>query len=458
MNDDDLQQRMSRTLTAHRDATEARRAAGLRPALSRQSPDRPPGRARWAPLGSRRAVGTGVAVSVAIVVAGIAVLGRGSHMDEQQRIDAAAGTVAQDRPSESTTTTVSVGGPPTTSVESPGPDRPAALWFRNHYEGLADDRGRFYRHRIEVDYAGPMVRTPQGDIYFVQDQQLLVLAPGQVDPAPVEVDGPVGYLLELDSSGQVAWLDSGGAFRRLDGGPATPGPAAERTAINGWTARLSASQAIRDPSNGMVEEVTEPARLEILDPTGTVARTFTVGGSSATEVGLEDFDGRRVIVSRAPEEPAAGPTQMLLIDLACDPVCVRTSIGLGDTVLNGPDVAGDPPLAPVPGGPASSADYPLGLCPTEGTPVPDPPAELPSLGRRAYRRLALGLATCDPFTFQAATADARVEWSLLLAALSSPPIETSTGGQAAWNFTDPASERWLSIDATGQWTIYQPTG
>lgn len=466
MNDEDLDHRLGTTLAAHRDATEARRAAGLVAAPVPPLSGRPAeGRRPWAPPGSRPWLFAGMAAAAVVVavLAGIAAL-RGGPLEDGQRIDAAATTLPPDVPSDSTTTsTLGTGGSPTTSVVSPGPDRSAALWFRNHYEGLADDAGTIYRHRAEVDYSGPMVRTSDGGIYVVQDQRLFLLAPGQVEPEPVDVDGPVGYVVDLDSDGQVVWLDGQNTLRRLDGGPAASGPAAsgpaaDRTAANGWTARL---QPAPDPATGLVEHATDPAELEILDPSGTVARTFTVGGASASDVKLEDFDGRRVIVSRAPAEPAGSPWQMLLIDLACDPVCVRTSIGVGDTVLNGPDIAGDPPLATPADGARPSAPFPLDLCPTEGSPAPDPPAGLSALAGETYRALALGLTTCDPFTFQAATADATVDWSLLQAALSSPPVQTSTDGQpaqTAWTFTDPASERWLSIDASGVWTSYQATG
>lgn len=468
MNEDDVEQLVRRALSAHRDATEARRVGGLVTAAPPSLAE--PADHRRRALPTRRPRGRLALAAAAVVVAllaGLVALDRAGRVE--QPIDTADTTVPVTATPEPTSTMVTADTDvPTTSVVSPGPDRSEALWFRNHFVGLADDRGTVYRQRNEVDYIGPMVRTSDGTIYFVQDGRLFRLGPARVAPEPVPVDGPVGYLLELDDAGEVIWLDGQGAFRRLDGtqvpsnpawsAPAVGGPAGERQAGNGWTARALRAEVVTDPSTGMAEEVTKPAELQILDPTGAVARTFTVGGVSAADVALEDFDGRRAIVSRIPSEPAGSPSQMLLIDLACDPVCVRTSIGVGDTVLNGPDVTGDPP-APRSGGSEPSAAFPLGLCPTEGIETPDPPAELSRLARRTFRALALALATCDPFTFQGAAADARVEWSLLQAALSSPPIETSTDdGQTAWNFTDPASERWLSIDASGGWTMYDPTG
>lgn len=469
MNDGDIEQRVRRALLAHRDATEARRVGGLvtaaPPSLAEPADDRRRGLPTRRP---RRRLALAAAAVAAALLAGLIALDRAGRVG--QPIDTADTTAPVTAAPEPTSTMVAADTDlPTTSVVSPGPDRSEALWFRNHFEGLADDRGTVYRQRNTLEYIGPMVRTSDGTIYFVQDGRLFLLGPGRVEPEPVPVDGPVDHRLELDGDGEVVWLDRQNTFRRLDGSPAPTnpawsapavgGPAGDRKAANGWTARALRAEVVTDPSTGMTEEVTEPAELQILDPTGAVARTFTVGGVSAADVALEDFDGRRAIVSRIPSEPAGSPSQMLVIDLACDPVCVRTSIGVGDTVLNGPDVNGSPPLAPLPGGSASSAAFPLGLCPTEGMEAPDPPAELSRLARRTFRALALGLATCDPFTFQGAAADARVEWSVLEAALSSPPIETSTDdGQTAWNFTDPASERWLSIDASGQWTVYEPTG
>ncbi len=470
---DDLDQRVRRALRAQRDATEARRVEGLVPPPPSAADHRGAGRRRARPTSRPWGHLTLTGAVVAAVLAGLALAGLAA-LDPagrvEQRVDTAQSSLPETSDPDPASTAVTSGtGSPTTSAVSPGPNRSAALWFRNHFEGLADDQGTIYRQRNGVDYIGPMVRTSDGTIYFVQDERLFLLAPGRVEPEPVPVEGLVDYFLELDGDGKVVWLDGQRTFRRLDGSPApsepawsapaVAGPAGERKAANGWTARVLPAGVVTDPSTGMVEEVTEPAGLQILDPTGAVARTFTVGGVSAMAVALEDFDGRRAIVSRVPQEPAGSPSQMLLIDLACEPVCVRTSIGLGDTVLNGPDITGDPPLAPPPGGSAPSADTPLGLCPTAGIEAPEPPAQLSSLARRTYRALALGLATCDPFAFRGAAADARVEWSLLQAALSSPPIETSTyDGQTAWTFTDPESERWLSIDASGQWTAYDQTG
>lgn len=66
-----------------------------------------------------------------------------------------------------------------------------------------------------------------------------------------------------------------------------------------------------------------PTFLVVEDQEGTELTRFRVSNDLEPFVLLHDFDGRRVLLSREPFEPAAGPQTFLLIDLVCGWDCTE---------------------------------------------------------------------------------------------------------------------------------------
>lgn len=225
-------------------------------------------------------------------------------------------------------------------------------WVVNDSEGLRDQDG----HVIwDADgFPTPSVaRDGDGGIAYTDAEGLWWLPVDVAEPQLVR-EGEIGRILEVAvvDGQQVARTTNAGDVLLASGedaGSELPPRGEERTqgtsitAANGLTATVAGPEVERT-NEGMIERVLEPATLTI-ERDGAVELTVTTGTHYEPLVNLHDFDGRRVVLARAPEEPAMAPESVVALDLAC-PDCVD---GLATTspagvALVGPDVDWEGPV------------------------------------------------------------------------------------------------------------------
>jgi hypothetical protein len=114
------------------------------------------------------------------------------------------------------------------------------------------------------------------------------------------------------------------------------------TAANGLSAEVTVPEVEWD-AEGQPLDVLEPAHL-IVSRGEEVLVDVTVGSVSEAWARIHDFDGRTVIVSRGPYEPAMREETFLLIDLAEGVVADSFTAGGTTATLTGADVEWDGPV------------------------------------------------------------------------------------------------------------------
>ncbi len=282
--------------------------------------------------------------------------------------------------------------------------------------GLVDDQGRQLTELPPLGSEPVVTRNDDGDLLFATTDGVYRWEIGRAQPEPVTDAG-----VEITAPTEV-------------------------TAANGVTVRLVDADVTLD-SNGVVDQVLQPAQLEVFTPDGELEWTTGIGGIAAYRVSLIDFDGRTVLLARAPEEPANPPLQHIVYDLECPTGedCTRTVIApYGMVALVGPD-AEEPTL-----------DIQLlDLCPT-GYAEFITPADTPTPFVQAYQRAGAMLRTCDAYGLGLNDEDLNQDWlwTELARALQGPhgPVEGADDryrwsphpGRASVTMTDVGT--YVSID------------
>lgn len=243
-------------------------------------------------------------------------------------------------------------------------------WVVFRGNGLFDDRGRQLTDLPPSGSEPAVTRAGDGDLVYATTDGVYRWEIEQTQP-------------ELDPDTEVEVTAS-----------------AEITAANGVTVRLIEADVTLD-SSGAVDQVLQPARLVVIDPDGELEWTTDIGGIAAHLVSLVDFDGRRVLLARAPEQPATIPLQHIVYDLDCptDEGCTRSFITpFGMAALVGPDT--------------DEQDLniqPLDLCPT-GDSEFITPAETPTPFRYGYQQAGAVLRTCDAYALGLNDEDLQEGW------------------------------------------------
>jgi hypothetical protein len=253
-------------------------------------------------------------------------------------------------------------------------------WVVFRDDGLVDDQGRQLTELPPLGYEPVVTRNDNGDLLFATNDGVYRWEIGQTQPEPV-----------------------------TDAGVEVTAPT-EITAANGVTVRLVDADVTLD-SNGAVDQVLQPAQLEVFTPDGELEWTTDIGGIAAYRVSLIDFDGGTVLLARAPEEPANPPLQHIVYDLECPTGedCTRSVIApYGMVALVGPD-AEEPTLN----------IQLLDLCPT-GYAEFITPADTPTLFVQAYQRAGAMLRTCDVYALRLNDVDQDWQWTELARALQGP--------------------------------------
>ena len=150
---------------------------------------------------------------------------------------------------------------------------------------------------------------------------------------------------------EIVWLrlDDGSQVEAPDRSPARRGCLDgydEWTAVNGLSALIEGPGATFD-SEGQVTGVEDVAALQITRD-GEVVAEIPIGGFYEAYARIHDFDGRFVIVSRGPFEPAMPAESYFVIDLETGEVRYPGVHEGASGSLLGPDVDAVPALPEVP--------------------------------------------------------------------------------------------------------------
>lgn len=204
-----------------------------------------------------------------------------------------------------------------------------------------------------------VARDHEGGIAFTDSSGLWWYRKGAVEPELV--GGVTGELITVirDSDEPVAMVwDGSQRFYRLSDGeevgqPATIPVDIADTVPNSWvwTAENGLSVWVTGPTvetdtEGQPSEVVEPARLRV-GQGDEIIEDVQIGSVYETWVRIHDFDGRLLLVSRGPLEPAMAEETFLVIDLASGDVTKSFVAGGTAAALTGADADWTGPVMPI---------------------------------------------------------------------------------------------------------------
>ena len=207
--------------------------------------------------------------------------------------------------------------------------------------------GSLFEKSVARDRAGGLVILNGDELWWYQA--------GETEPVLVTVGVPTRVVEVISSpSGPVARLGYGdwrhlhledGAFVDEPGSSLVevdPDGREVWSAANGWSVAID-GPVLAEADEGSPTRVLAPARLLLTDETGAVLVNAVVGTDQEPWVRIHDFDGRTLIISRGPIEPAMADESFLVIDLACDSCTTRftataasATLVATDTTWNGP--------------------------------------------------------------------------------------------------------------------------
>lgn len=228
----------------------------------------------------------------------------------------------------STTTTAAAGDP---WLE------PGTSWIRGGLNGVYDDSGELI---TDLEFSGIGIlgggraSAWDGDQGFVVvTDQVLWFGEGGL----VETDLPVGPIVEVErvagvpvvgigslvATGPTTWFDlTTGAettapesSRTLDGVTYQAGGLATFIELPDWTGVTRGEAGEPIPPFDLPELVVMGEGEELI--------RLAIGSEQRPYAQVHDFDGRRIIVSAEPHEPALGPRTVWVIDLECAECTVR---------------------------------------------------------------------------------------------------------------------------------------
>jgi hypothetical protein len=245
-----------------------------------------------------------------------------------------------DVPSTTGTAVTTTAAPPVVNLA----DLP---WMLHTIDGIADPSGNLLFDSDPLLGDVNLVRDREGGILFTDTFGLWWWRAGEAEPDLV-LDGLLRGLIEAipTANGPVVRItDVEDRFfdvtnlsevAPLEGAvEVTDDFAVIRRAQNGLAATVTQPE-VTLTFEGFPDEVIEPAHL-VISREGEALLDVRIGGPVEAYARLHDFDGRYVIVSRGPYEPALPPETYMVIDLAC-PECTETFIEAAATAtLTGPD-------------------------------------------------------------------------------------------------------------------------
>ncbi len=262
-------------------------------------------------------------------------------------------------PVTSTTHPSTTTSPPTSTTTPPGPRVDwdlirSSSWLTNGPDGVLTDTGQLVWATNPAVGESSIARDGSGGFVWTDLDGLWWLGADATEPTLVSADPP-GFLLGVtptDAGPEAIFEEGSLRFVDLGTGAEVPGPNSPRVrlegsdppvvvraAANGLAARV-VGPAVTLDAEGQPVGVTEPARLIVSGPSGPVV-DIPVGSFYSPWVTLHDFDGRRVILSRGPLEPALPEETFFLVDLACGSCLQRFTASATRAALVGSDADWD---------------------------------------------------------------------------------------------------------------------
>ncbi len=248
-----------------------------------------------------------------------------------------------------TTVQVATTGPATAQ----GLDLGQSRWVTLGPEGLVSDDGSLvwpvgsqFDKAIARDRSGGLVFVEGGDLWWFPDDATepdLVAnhVPGRVVEVIATADDSVASLgfgeyvyVRLNDGEKV---DAGSGRVSVD----TAGNEVW-SATNDWSVWIEGPQ-LEPADEGGPTAVIAHAKLYVADSSGSIVVDQAIGTSEEPWVRVHDFDGRTIILSRGPIEPATPPETFFVIDLGCaictssfTAVVTSASLTQNDPHWNGP--------------------------------------------------------------------------------------------------------------------------
>ena len=222
-----------------------------------------------------------------------------------------------------------------TSLPHAGLDLSDIAWVTHGPDGIRTDDGAVLWETSP--FPNELARDGEGGLVFTDSEGLWWFRAGAAEPtlvrralfagetlievAPAE-DGPVAVLLN--------WTP---AYLRLIDGEFVEAPLGVRVDLtqeiywSKWTAPNGISVEVTQPQvvwdlEGQPDEITEPAHL-VISQDGVALVDVLAGTLGEPWAIIHDFDGRYLIISRGPFEPAMPLETFFVIDLGCGD-CVRS--------------------------------------------------------------------------------------------------------------------------------------
>lgn len=266
-----------------------------------------------------------------------------------------AGTDETSPTSTTVSTTTSTTASPTTSTTETirGLDLSGARWVTHGLDGIRLDDGTLIWET--QPFPAGVARDRQGGLAFTDSTGLWWFQAGAAEPQHVGGGAAEVLAVATAKAGPVAVVwGAGPSFVNLsDGNPVESPPAVPVeisseppwliwTAANGLSAWVTEPEVERD-SEGQPSQVLKPAHL-IVARDEEVLVDLRIGGVYDAWATIHDFDGRTLIISRGPYEPAMPEETFLVIDLAEGAVTGWFEAGGTRATLAGADVEWDGPV------------------------------------------------------------------------------------------------------------------
>lgn len=245
-----------------------------------------------------------------------------------------------------------VAGSSTVTVE--GLDLSGVVWVTHGPDGLRlDDGGLIWATQ---PFPAGVARDREGGLVFTDLAGLWWFPKGAVEPTLVkeDVDGLVAVVDGSDGPIAMMW-DGGPVYFQLGAGELADGPAQPKVEVSPetpwvwkWTAANGFSAWVTEPevewdAEGQPGEILEPAHL-VVAAGDEILVDVRVGGVHDAWATIHDFDGRTLILSRGPYEPAMPEETFLVIDLARGEVTASFIAGGTRGTLTGDDVEWNGPV------------------------------------------------------------------------------------------------------------------
>lgn len=256
------------------------------------------------------------------------------------------------RPSDSTTTQP-VATTSTTELAATL-DLSGARWVTHGPDGIHSSDGTSILQT--QPFPAGIARDHMGGLVFTDSRGLWWLPSGQADPALIDetTSELIGVVDTTDGPVVMVW-DGGPVYYDLESGELTeepPDPRIEVQPDEPWVTRRTAGNGltawITDPDveidqEGQPSEIHEPAHL-VVARDGETLFDIPIGSVYEEWARLHDFDGRTLIVSRGPHEPAMPEETYLVIDLAEGDITGSFLAGGTQATLVGADIDWDGPV------------------------------------------------------------------------------------------------------------------